>query len=174
MEGQETIKLIRMKKWKRFQKEIIAAAYGAMIYNILINRNAKIFRGHNVNIEFLFHQVQITVRERVEIYKEAKFARKVTSYIDRVCNQWIIEAQGRYSPFLGGGLVTKGSIGVYFYWYGNIHILLPKKIISYIIGGIFLQMHCTKRPLNDKLVMMYDMSKRQTGQGTQKFAWPLQ
>lgn len=91
MEGQETIKLIRMKKWKRFQKEIIAVAYGAMIYNILINRNAKIFRGHNVNIEFLFHQVQITVRERVEIYKEAKFARKVMGFINRICNKWIFE-----------------------------------------------------------------------------------
>lgn len=57
-----------------------------MIYNIWIVSNTKIFRGHNVNVEFLFQQVQKVFRERVAMYKVAKVARKVTNFIDKVCN----------------------------------------------------------------------------------------
>lgn len=83
----QSILLIKKKRWKKFKKEIIAAAFGAMIHGIWLARNGKILRNHNVNIEYLVQQIQITVRERVAVYRGSKFARKCVGFLTIICTQ---------------------------------------------------------------------------------------
>lgn len=46
MEVQTTILKIRRKQLTKFQKETVAVANGAMVYNIWLDRNGKIFKLH--------------------------------------------------------------------------------------------------------------------------------
>lgn len=63
----------------------MVASYGAVLYNVWQARNGKIFRGQAVNIGFLVQLIQAAVKERVDMYRGAKTARKCVSYIDRIC-----------------------------------------------------------------------------------------
>ncbi|XP_047263750.1 uncharacterized protein LOC124896258 [Capsicum annuum] len=57
-EASDNFKWIKRRRWKQFQKKIVAAVCGALVYHTWQARNRKIFRKTNVNIEFVSLQIQ--------------------------------------------------------------------------------------------------------------------
>uniref|UniRef100_M1B090 Uncharacterized protein n=1 Tax=Solanum tuberosum TaxID=4113 RepID=M1B090_SOLTU len=46
----KTIKWIKRRRWKQFQKEVIAAAWGALVYDTWIASHKRVFNHQNVNV----------------------------------------------------------------------------------------------------------------------------
>ncbi|XP_059285114.1 uncharacterized protein LOC132038465 [Lycium ferocissimum] len=60
----KTIKWIKRRRWRQFQKEIVAAVWGAMLYYTWQARNWKVFKQATVNKEYAIIQIQKEIRER--------------------------------------------------------------------------------------------------------------
>ncbi|KAM3376161.1 hypothetical protein P3S68_014875 [Capsicum galapagoense] len=80
-----TIKSIQQRHWKWFKKDVVAASYGAMVYNIWHARNVKMFRRQVVSVSHILQQIQITVRERIDMFSASKRARKCAGFLAMVC-----------------------------------------------------------------------------------------
>lgn len=90
------------EKWSQFQKEMVAAVWGAMIYYTWQARNSRIFRKVNVDREFIFAQFKKEILDRLDILCKTKRARKnqllIRSYVIRLFRDLKSRA-----PFLEGG-----------------------------------------------------------------------
>ncbi|XP_060210228.1 uncharacterized protein LOC132637097 [Lycium barbarum] len=82
----DTIRWIKRRRWKQFQKEIVTTIWGALIYYTWQARNWKIFKEENVNKEFVTVQIQKEVRERLGMLNCSKRARRCQVLIQRLCN----------------------------------------------------------------------------------------
>lgn len=49
----EMLQMIKQKHWHLFKKVVVAATYGALIYQVRMARNYKIFKGVHVNTNFV-------------------------------------------------------------------------------------------------------------------------
>lgn len=65
-----TLKWIKRRRWKQFQKEIVASVLGAMIYYTWQTRNRKIFQQASVQPELVITQIEQEICQRVYMLKE--------------------------------------------------------------------------------------------------------
>lgn len=68
------------------KKCIIAVVYGAGLYQIWQAQNWKIFRNSTLHKRVILQQIQTVIRERVDMVKNSKRARKSSHIIKRICS----------------------------------------------------------------------------------------
>lgn len=77
---------INQKHWCKFQKEAVAAVYGAVIYLIWTARNQKIFKGRVIDSRFIIQQAKNVIKERIDIVRSSKRGRRCARLIEVLCN----------------------------------------------------------------------------------------
>lgn len=87
MSIEKTLTCITRKHWKKYTKEIMVVVYGAMIYHTWKTRNWKVFRGTNVNIHFVYTQIQQEVRVRIDMLQYSRRAYRCSKLINKLCNK---------------------------------------------------------------------------------------
>ncbi|WMV23227.1 hypothetical protein MTR67_016612 [Solanum verrucosum] len=77
----QVLENIKKKHWRKFQKEVIAACYGAVLYHTWHARNWKKFRNKYVHIIETVAQIKKEIGERIRLLSKTKRAQNCRSFI---------------------------------------------------------------------------------------------
>ncbi|XP_015161941.1 uncharacterized protein [Solanum tuberosum] len=81
-----TLELIKLKHWRRFKKQVIAAVLGAMVYHIWKARNWKQFKKVQIQHTEIVSTIIREIVERIEMYKYTKKANRCRNFWQKLCN----------------------------------------------------------------------------------------
>lgn len=84
--AKELLLKIKKKRWVRERKEVIVAAYEAVIYHTWMARNAMIFKKLRQEEELVIWQMKNIIRIRVHAAIDTKQRLKCTQLIQRICS----------------------------------------------------------------------------------------
>ncbi|KAH0675380.1 hypothetical protein KY285_023181 [Solanum tuberosum] len=82
-EVKEVMLRIIRKKWNQFQRQVIAASWGAMIYHTWRVRNWKIFKGIHIQTTEIHTQIKREILHRIDILSSSKRASRCSIFLQR-------------------------------------------------------------------------------------------
>lgn len=82
-DAKQVMEAIKRKYWKQFQKELIAALWGAVLYHVWRNRNWKIFRGSNVNTGMVITQIKQDFLIKLDLVRISKKGQRSRQWLER-------------------------------------------------------------------------------------------
>ncbi|XP_070055159.1 uncharacterized protein [Nicotiana tomentosiformis] len=79
------LKRIKKMKWKQFQRELVAATWGAMVYHTWKARNWMLFKGTHVQAaEIVIIQIKREILARVDILSSSKKAHRCRNLVQQL------------------------------------------------------------------------------------------
>ncbi|XP_009778125.1 uncharacterized protein [Nicotiana sylvestris] len=78
------LQCIKKKKWKKFQRELVAATWGAMVYHTWKARNWKLFKGIHAQAAGIVIQIKREILARVDTISSPQKAHRCMNFIEKL------------------------------------------------------------------------------------------